>query len=220
VNTDIILISNFMESARRVAGLKERFLMTGQRWDMDLNEPLNFSTDWEERLRSSVKSRGKIHTPTGMDYFVFPRGIWEDIPPLAIGRYIWDSWLIYDACVRGIPVVDATGVITAVHQNHNFSNTSQTSDLWEGAEARLNFKLAGGWKNHFTVYDATHRLTEEGLKPRPAIARVWPQVILRRSLALSEFLSGISVFRPLIGVARSSVRLLWQAWYAIKRPKP
>ncbi|GAH73237.1 unnamed protein product, partial [marine sediment metagenome] len=46
VNADIILISDFLPAVQRVH--KYPFLMVGQRWDLELNEPVNFNeAQWE-----------------------------------------------------------------------------------------------------------------------------------------------------------------------------
>ena len=44
VNADIILMSDFMRAVEEVARRKRRFLMVGQRWDLDVQEPLDFSS--------------------------------------------------------------------------------------------------------------------------------------------------------------------------------
>lgn len=165
INADIILMSNFVEAFPLVANRKSRFLVVGQRWDIEIKQPLDFSADWENKLHSYVISQGSLHPPTGIDYFVFPRGIWSEMPPLAIGRTIWDNWLIYQARARGVPVIDATDVVMAVHQDHNYMHVpSSAVDAWEGPEAKRNLELAGGWGHVFTLQDATHKLTHRGIR--------------------------------------------------------
>src|SRR5437879_7577786 len=90
VNADIIFMSDLLPAVQLVIREKPRSLMVGRRWDLDLKETLDFKTDWEQWLRSLVDLRGKIHAHTGIDYFVFPKGLWGEIPPFAIGRSVWD----------------------------------------------------------------------------------------------------------------------------------
>ncbi len=71
-NADMILMSDLVQAARQVAAQKKDFLMVGQRWDLDLPEPIDFSGEWEGRLRIEVDKRGEFYTPWGIDYFVFP----------------------------------------------------------------------------------------------------------------------------------------------------
>ncbi|MDR1741595.1 MAG: hypothetical protein LBR38_07100, partial [Synergistaceae bacterium] len=47
---------------------------------------------------------------------------YEHIPPFAIGRMAFDDWMVADAVMRGIPVVDATDDVVAVHQNHDYGH--------------------------------------------------------------------------------------------------
>jgi hypothetical protein len=165
INTDIILMSDFMKAVRQVVSLKRRFLMVGQRWDVNMNKQWKFEqTDWEERLRAYVGEHGKLHSPTGIDYFVFPRGLWQELPPFALGRTVWDNWLIYRARSLGVPVIDATKYITAVHQNHDYTHlpTGKTG-TWKGPEAKRNIEIADGYHHVFTLNDATHVLTSSGL---------------------------------------------------------
>jgi hypothetical protein len=159
VNADIILMSDFLRGVEQVAHRKRPFLMIGQRWDVNIDEQLDFGPRWEERLRAYLAEHGQSHAYTGIDYFVFRRGLWKEIPPFAIGRTVWDNWLLYGARQAKAFLIDATLVITAVHQNHNISTIH-----WEGPEAKRNLELAGGSENIFTLQDATHLLTQQGLK--------------------------------------------------------
>ena len=159
VNADVILMSNFILAVQSIPF--QKFLMVGQRWDINLAEPLNFETDeWKEQLQKYVFMNGSLHPPAGSDYFVFPRGIIGKLPPFAVGRPGWDNWFIYRARSLGIPVIDATRVVTAIHQNHDYAHVKQATDgASEGPEAEDNRKLIGGWEYFFTIRDATHHLT-------------------------------------------------------------
>lgn len=178
VNADIILLDDFVDAVDYVARRKRRFLMAGQRWNIDVAEPLHFGPGWEEELRSCVAAEGELFDPSGIDYFVFRRGIWGEIPPFAIGRTLWDNWLIYRARERGVAVVDATGRITAIHQNHDYGHLQNgKTEAWNGPEAKQNFTLAGGdYKYAFSLEDATWLLTERSLVPaltRSHLRRRW-----------------------------------------------
>lgn len=175
VNADIILMSDFMEAVHQVAGRKRQFLMVGQRWDVDMNDLWDFvQPDWEQRLLIYVKEHGKLHPPAGIDYFVFSRGLWQGLPPFAIGRTAWDNWLIYRARSLHVPVVNATDYIRAVHQNHAYINFPNGAEgVWKGPEAKRNMEMAGGYSHIFTLEDTTHVLTPSGLKLDLSLHQIW-----------------------------------------------
>jgi len=164
VNADIILLSDFLTAVQHIQF--RRFLMVGQRWDMDLDHALDFSQpDWEARLRQQLNTFAVLHPTTGIDYFVFPRGQWGEIPPFAIGRTVWDNWLIYRARAHCAAVIDATEAVKAVHQNHDWSHVA-AGKQWtkEGPEAVRNLELAGGWDHIFTLLDANWRMSAGKLR--------------------------------------------------------
>ena len=164
VNADIILMSGFMEAVEHIASRKSRFLMVGQRWDVHLKELWDFSRpDWPDRLQAHVRENGSLHPKTGIDYFVFPRGLCGSIPPFAIGRTSWDNWLIYQAWRHSAAVVDATRTVFAVHQNHDYGQFGGKEAVWNSKEARRNRELAQGCV--FTLEDVTHKLLPEGMRP-------------------------------------------------------
>lgn len=167
INADIVLMSDFLTAMLRVARRKTQFLMVGQRWDLNYEETLETTPGWEIRLREQVRARGRQHRPTGIDYFVYNRGMWGKIPPFALGRFTWDNWLIYRARSRQVPVIDASAVVTAVHQNHDYSHVGGgLQTVRNGPEARFNRALAGPASHLYTIWDSTHVLTDQGLEPR------------------------------------------------------
>ncbi len=185
VNADIILMIDFVRAIGQAFKRKRRFLMVGQRWDLDIRAPLVFGTNWPGELRDLVSQQGQLHPPTGIDYFVFPRGLWGEIPPFAIGRTVWDEGLLYRARERGAMLIDATQVVMAVHQNHDWSHISGGErEAWEGPEAKRNLELAGDYSHMFTLRDATHLLTMSGLK----------RALDRRHML--RYLDTLPLFRP------------------------
>ena len=185
INCDIVLMSDFMRAIEEVARLKHRFLMVGHRWNLDVTESLDFGPEWEGTFRARLTNDGTLGHPTAIDYFVFPRGLWGDIPPFALGRTKWDNWLLSRALAREAVLIDATPTVMIAHQNHDYSHHPDGhAGIWHGAEAKRNFELAGGWVNITSLKDATHTLTPEG--PRFAYER----------LHLSQFLSALRIVRP------------------------
>jgi len=165
VNADIILMGDFMKALTMVKLSMGRFLMIGRRWDVNFDEVLDFGPDWEAKFRVKVITGGRPGNPAGMDYFVFPKETLGGIPPFAIGRTAWDSWLIYRARALKAPVINASDAILAVHQNHDYAHISiKAGDVWKGPEAKRNLELTGGRKHCFDLLDSTHKLTSAGLK--------------------------------------------------------
>jgi hypothetical protein len=166
VNADIILMSDFAAAVQRISF--ERFLMVGQRWDVDVTKPWDFEQrDWEDALRSVVAVCGRLHPPMGSDYFVFPRHLdAATLPPFAVGRPAWDNWLIYNARQHRVPVIDATRVTTVVHQNHDYGHVPQRrSDAWEGPEADWNRSVVEHPDRWYVLADASHMLTPRWVVP-------------------------------------------------------
>lgn len=165
VNADIIFMSDFMRAVRRIQ--KSYFLMVGRKWRLDLDKPVNFEEpEWVASLRAAVLARGCLDHHGAIDYFVFPRGLYKGISPFAVGRTAWDNWLIYRARSLGVPVIDATETVIAIHQNHNYSNHPQgKAGIFEGPEAKRNLELVGGLSHAFTLQDATWILGPRGLMP-------------------------------------------------------
>jgi hypothetical protein len=188
VNADIILTLDIVKAIRCVQEKKRAFLMVGRRWNIDLDQPLDFSeSDWQDRLRAFVRTSGKPAPPEWIDYFVFRRGFFRGLLPFALGRAGFDNWLLWKARSLGAPVINASEVITAVHQNHDYSHHPQgKKGVWEGPEAERNRELMGGWRHCFTLSDASHKLISAGLElnlTKERVIRVlWRRVMVRWSL--------------------------------------
>ena len=163
-NTDIIVVEEFLPSIRIVAERFGRFMIVGQRWDFDLATRLESTAGWTDHLRARLKQEGRIHPPAGSDYFVFPRGMFHDLPPFALGRAGWDNWMIFAGRRRGAPVVDATDSITVIHQSHDYRHLEGGTPHYRLPESLENVRLGGGRETVFTLADATWRLANGELK--------------------------------------------------------
>jgi hypothetical protein len=161
VNADIILFPGLVETATQVAARNSKFVLLGRRWDMDINEPLDFSGDWPTRLMARVKAEGKLHRPAGSDYFIFHKSCYQDMPAFTIGRAGWDNWMIYHARKSGFPVIDGSMDITIIHQNHDYSHLPNGEPHYDHPETEENIRLAGGRPmTRFTLLDADHLLVK------------------------------------------------------------
>lgn len=180
INSDIILLNDFVEAVQKIK--KPSFLMSGQRWDVDVNEEINFDeVNWKEKLQEKVNKDGKLHGPLGMDYCVLPRSLPDAIqmPGFAVGRAGWDNWLIYRVRSLGIPMIDATEVTTVIHQNHDYSHSPYGGkEKVRGPEVQRTLELAGGFANMCTLRDADWVLTSQGIE-KPPYSR---QILVKLSL--------------------------------------
>ena len=176
VNADIILTGDFLPSVQSVH--KYPFLVIGRRWDIEVKDPIDFSQEnWERQLRTSLAKEGKLHAPTGLDYFVFPKGLYNDVPPFALGRTAWDNWLVYRIRSQKIPVIDATKAITAIHQNHDYAHHPEgKTGAFKGVEALQNQELLGGGEYSLNTMHATWLLTPGGLKRALTLKHLYYQL--------------------------------------------
>ncbi len=121
VNTDIVLMSDLPRAVQRASRLRRPVLVSGRRWRLEVDQPLDFGAGWEDRLRRQVHEEGIRDSVQCMDYFLFPRGLVPRFPKFALGRGRWDSYLPHLVRSRGALFVDATDVVMAVHQNHDYA---------------------------------------------------------------------------------------------------
>ena len=171
VNADILLLPDFVVQARRVTVLAEKFLLVGQRYDLDVRDELAFTSGWDERLRQDCTSRGRLHKPMGSDYFIYPRACFAQIPDFAIGRAGWDNWMIYEARQRGWKTIDATESIQIIHQDHDYSHLPGGQPHYRLPETGENTRLAGGKRAIFTLLDANYQLTGQGIRRKKLAGR-------------------------------------------------
>ncbi|GMR10738.1 MAG: hypothetical protein BMS9Abin28_1561 [Anaerolineae bacterium] len=164
INADILLLDDFLPAVRRSADRFDRFMMVGQRWDLDLDSELSFESGWARAMREQLETSGMLHPPAGSDYFVFPRGQFGRLPPFALGRAGWDNWMIFNARRLVVPVIDATQSITVVHQNHDYRHLDGGEPHYRLPESCKNVELGGGPETVFTLADANWRLNGHGLR--------------------------------------------------------
>ncbi len=157
-NADMILTSDLINAAWRVSEQARDFLVVGQRWDLDQTGPLDFRGDWESRLRLDVAGRGKFYSPWGIDYFVFPRHLYTNVPNFTIGRPAWDNWMVYHARTTFGMAIDASRDVLVVHQNHDYSHLPGNRSPYGSEVAKSNLGKAGGRKHVYNILDANREL--------------------------------------------------------------
>ncbi len=196
INTDIILFPDILKAVRATAGAFERFVMIGQRWDMDVTTELKAGAQAFAQFKKDVKIQGNLHPPMGSDYFLFPRECYASIPDFAIGRAGWDNWFIFKSRWEGWKLVDATRDVTIVHQSHDYRHLPGGQAHYRLPETEENVEQAGGYHTIFTMADAQYNLVKGRVQRRPQTwerfareVEIFPLTGLR-----SHFLGKLSYF--------------------------
>ncbi len=156
INSDIILMSDFSSALETVVSKKQRFLMGARPWNVDVTGELPFDSGWEGEMAARAVTEGDLRSERSCDFFVFPRGLWGNLPPFAVGRAYFDNALLYRARRIGAALVDATPSVVSVHQNHGYANHLSGSNMLANTEAQTNVVLAGGPSNRLTWKSATY----------------------------------------------------------------
>jgi len=180
LNADILAMPDLVSAAQQVAEHEDRFLIIGQRWDLDVRQELDFDHGWPERLRLDVQKSGALHRPAGSDYFIFPKALYTEMPGFAIGRAGWDNWTIYHARRSEWAVVDATASVMIVHQSHDYSHLPGGKAHYNLDESQKNMDIGGGIAHMYTVLEANRCLVNGSVRPVPlTLPRLLRQVELR-----------------------------------------
>lgn len=172
INSDIILMSDFTQAVNTVVSQLDRFLLLGRRWDVEIDRPLDFGSNWQKKLHQIVRETGSLAIHDAKDYFVFPKSLFSSIPEFVVGRGYWDTWMVEAALDREYPVVDASAVVTAIHQNHDYSHVHGGKiEAYMGKEAQQN-KAVGNVRLNGTIAQATCQLKPWRFKQSPQVSVV------------------------------------------------
>lgn len=202
VNADIILKPDFVEISRRILEKEKKFLLVGQRWDLDVRTDLDFPEGWEAEFDKDLQARGRRHPAGGSDYFIYPREIFQEIPAFAIGRSGWDNWMFYEARYKGWKLINCSKAINIIHQDHDYAHLPNGLPHYRQPESAENVKAAGGKRTIFTLLDCNYEADEHGnvtripLNSRKKILRemeTFPLVTLK-SRALGD--AAFALFHP------------------------
>jgi len=201
INADILLFPDVLEGIRAAAGKFEKFLLVGQRWDMEIAHEISGGPEQFLDLKTTIPSKGVLHPPMGSDYFIFPRECYQDIPDFAIGRAGWDNWFIFKSRWKGWSVIDCTHDIMVVHQNHDYRHLPGGQPHYRLPESKENVEQGGGEHIIFTIFDAQYDLVNGNL--------------LRKELTLKKVLRETEIF-PLTHMRSNS---LGRFFYLATRPR-
>jgi hypothetical protein len=167
INADIILLNDF---SRAFAAARKKFPdglfhLTGMRWNVDVNELIDFDEPGQEdTLKKYACSAGAV-SHVGLDYFIFPRDSYQYVKPFAVGRPFLDAWFVYKARQDGLVILDCSQAVMVLHQNHSSiigaGPKKKVYDLYKNdIEIRRNHKLCGMYPRTFSFLDAEFLLTD------------------------------------------------------------
>jgi len=165
INCALILGKDFFESMAHLRQWRERFLATGSVWDVALN-PIPETPDpaWYSGVLSRALTGGKVMPWTGF-FQVFHRDLYRNIPPILYGRLGWNDWLIWQARVQRVPIVDLSPTVTIIHPYHSDPAPGKDKrDRYE-EEDRYNALHIQPMKRFYTLRDATHILMRGQVRP-------------------------------------------------------
>lgn len=161
INSDIVLTSKALQAVDRVSAWGPPFLMVGRRFEVDINAPIEFDDpEWEARLTRTVADNPLTLGDFYIDWFVFPRGALNDLPPFAVGRTSYDNWLLWHAVETGLKLVDATVYAPIFHQRHGYPGGKRR--LWTSPESQINVTMLGHWSHKYTIGHARWMLNALG----------------------------------------------------------
>lgn len=219
VNADIILLDPFMRAVSTGRSLGRPFLIVGQRRTARIAEDLGSETGWRELVRTAARD-GTVDNEYFIDYFVFSRNLFREIPPFVVGRAGYDNWLIWRALREGAVVIDASAAILAVHQMHGYEHVEGgRQTVYEGPEARQNLFLAEGRDRLRSIADATHVLAPD-FTIHPARGGKYSRARSERGLATVRKTPLYRFARPALsrlGLRRSSWDAVARRWERLRR---
>lgn len=219
VNADVIFLDDFSPAVAAAQTWARDFLMIGQRCTVEVPRYFEFSGNaWALGIRDLAKG-GRRDSHHFIDYFVFSRGLFGEIPPFAIGRAAYDNWLVWRALQRGVPVIDTSDAVLAVHQMHGYGHIAGGKDeSYGGREARRNLELAGGVKNLRFIGDATHAMTPERVIV-PARGEKYVAARRerrRRAIRNHPWFTSTQSLRRALGLRRSNWDAVIRGWKRIR----
>ncbi|MDH3661367.1 MAG: glycosyltransferase, partial [Alphaproteobacteria bacterium] len=165
VHANIMFLANLTERiAKHRSNLGDDFLLLGSTWKIGIEKPINFDVNWEPDLRWRLSRQAQLSGDDGFDYCIYPRGRFTHIPPFVIGGAAWDRWMIASSLETETCVIDASQVITAVHQDRVDGHAADQ----RGAERDHNRRVFRETTGHdddrrYGLQSADRVLTQDGV---------------------------------------------------------
>ena len=127
-NGDILFDRNLTDTIRSLqtsvhGGHIDKLLMVGRRSNWSIGKGVILM---ELAQVGHYAKNSSLFNSNAQDYFLTTRDgyPWTTIPDFVVGRVGYDNWLVVTALTKKIPVVDATGTVTALHQTGSDGNSA------------------------------------------------------------------------------------------------
>lgn len=205
-NCDIVLTEDFRRAFENARAWRQKFLLVARRWDVDITEPIDFeNAQWAREIREFALTKGFRQDESWIDFFVFRKGMYADMPPMIVGHCYWDNWMIWRALKDGAPVVDGDRFVVPVHQNHGYNaKYGRAKGIPTDALSQLNLRTIGGETHVRRIDAATHRMTNDGRIRRVFIRNTYK---FRETLTYKVWLPAWHGFLGLTRPVRSALGL-------------
>lgn len=213
LNADILLPGNlaglkashdafFYEEER----LPEKFLITGSRWDLGAGvfpeDPGSNEAVVGMLQKGGPQGDVELHDESAMDYFIFPKGMFDEIPPLIVGRGGYDNALLAYCMRRGIPVIDSSREWPVLHQFHGYQHKAGgRNEVYFGDEAMFNRRTHRILHSLPNSLDADFCLDQGRL-----IKTMWRCGFWRRLELITRFRLGLPLIPDLLRVIQRCLK--------------
>jgi len=166
-STDHLILTSGIISAVRLVSetFPGDFVIIGKRWGLDVQAQINFSDhNWESILWDRVIRTNSLGGNAAKDYMIFRRPFGLPIPNFIMGYPWYDTWFVWAALQAGYPVIDASNVITVVHQSHKFvEGDVEARESTPGGQHNRRIGKSLNLDGMGAISQATHILTCEGV---------------------------------------------------------
>ena len=183
INADIFLLPEFTDAIAHIPF--DEFLAVSDR----LNVPEGFLSllpleDAGARILKVIgDGEAGMNGGQGSDFFIFRRGFWKGLPPIAAGRALYDNVLMAYCIRRRAALIDATPGILVLHPKHNYKHVSGgRAAVYGGGDVAKNRQMLG-FAEPPILCDASHVLYPEGVRVN-MIFHGWPHRFLIRTQLL------------------------------------
>lgn len=145
INADIVVSNDLLNTINAFINsfqvCDEGWLLVGKRTNLD-NLQHNAHAMSVNQIRQEARERGVDHGWSGIDYFVFSAHTFLFVYPFALGKFVWDQWLVGNVFRRGLTVVDCSSTVLAVHLNapwyQNRQATNNRQQIHDSIEGKIN----------------------------------------------------------------------------------
>jgi hypothetical protein len=205
INGDNIML-DMLEAIGRVRQTFSQFCIVGERCNLTITALLDFTDPTTSAaLRARMQSEGWWSNANWIDYFIYTKGAFGEVPPFVVGGGCMDNWLIQKALCSSLPLIDCGRTIIDIHQEHEERSFTATKYLTTNALSPIRSVNQALFRDHqvaafgvplANINTADWRMTPDGFIPQPVSSRTrirkrlaracWHQPGLDRAARLGE----------------------------------